>query len=174
MSLITRFLPLLFVLALACTRTAESPPPMQHTSAPTPPAAPTQSLVISLAQGSRPGIVAIQLTNAGAATVSVFSHVEASRVLLTWYRLDVTGPSGPRRLALGGPANEAAAITVDLAPGKSLTHEVDLQAAALEPHNGAARLSPGTYQITATYAVSEPGEHWTGSISSAPLTVVLR
>jgi hypothetical protein len=83
------------------------------------------------------------------------------------------GAGAPRRLALGGPANEAAAISVELAPGRSLSHEVDLQRAALEPHNGAARLAPGTYRITATYAVTEPGPHWTGSISSAALDVTL-
>lgn len=133
----------------------------------------TQSLAISVAQGTRPGVVSIQLTNAGSGALAVLSHVEAARPLLTWYRLDVSGLAGTRRLSLGGPANESVAITSNLSQGAWLRHDVDVQAAALEPHNGATRLSPGTYQIIATYAVTEPGTHWTGSISSPPVTVAI-
>jgi hypothetical protein len=146
---------------------------MQHTSAMTGSTAASQ-LTISLAQGSRPGVVIIQLTNAGNGALPVLSHVEAARTLLPWYWLDVSGPGAPRRLALGGPANESVAITTSLNPGASLCHEIDVQVAALEPHNDAARLPPGTYQIAATYVVTEPGKHWTGSISSAPLSIALR
>ena len=146
---------------------------MQHTTARASPTAASQPLTISLTAGPSPGVVVINLTNTGSTLLQVLSHVEAARILLTWYSVELTGVGAPRRLALGGPANEAAAITVELAPGRSLSHEVDLQRAALEPHNGAARLASGTYRITATYAVTEPGPHWTGSISSAALDVTL-
>ena len=146
---------------------------MQHTTAPTTPTAASQPLTMSLTAGPSPGVVIIGLTNAGTTPLQVLSHVEAARTLLTWYSVELAGAGAPRRLALGGSANEAAAITVELLPGRSLSHEVDLQRAALEPHNGAARLAPGTYRVTATYAVTEPGPHWTGSISSSELDVTL-
>jgi len=146
---------------------------MQQPTSTAPSTATSQPLAMSLTAGAGPGAVVISLTNNGTTPLSVLSHVEAARTLLIWYSVEVTGIGAPRRLALGGAANEAAAITVELPPGRSLSHEVDLQRAALEPHNGAARLAPGSYRITATYTVTEPGPHWVGSISSAPLGVTL-
>jgi hypothetical protein len=146
---------------------------MQHTTAPPTPTTASQPLAISQTAGASPGAVVIGLTNTAATPLQVLSHVEAARTLLPWYSLELTGSGAPRRLALGGPANEASAITVELAPGHSLSHDVDLQRAALEPHNGAARLAPGTYRIAATYAVTESGSHWTGSISSGSFEVTL-
>lgn len=162
----------LLVVLAACTRTPETSPPMSQPPAAHPPAA-TQPLALSVTVGDGPGVVVLELTNRGATPLSVLSHVEAARTLLPWYSVELTGAGAPRRLVLGGAANEAAAISVELKPGGSLSHPVDLQRAALDAHNGATRLAPGTYQVKATYAVSEAGTHWTGSIASAPLRVTL-
>jgi hypothetical protein len=162
------------VIAAACTRsmnTKESPTMSSDTSAvpgSAPTAAPTLTLAASLA-GTRLHLV---LANQGTAELTVLSHVKAgARVDLDWYTVTVTVGGAARELRFLGPRDHAGRAQQTLAPGASVSHDVDLDWWARQRVNGGAPLPTGAGTLVAVYQVSgEPGV-WNGRIESAPVAV---
>jgi len=126
---------------------------------------------LTLGITTRGEIAELTLTNVSQLPLKVLSHVESSRIDLDWYTLTVVGVTGETRtLHLGGPRNESAVVLVELAPGKSLSHDVDIQKWAVQSFNGGRRFASGDYYtISAQYEVTESGDHWKGMIRAGPV-----
>jgi hypothetical protein len=113
----------------------------------------------------------VTLRNAGDVPVTVLSHVDAGQRHYDWLTIELECAGGTRVLRFADARNESALVKATLAPGETLEHRVDLAAWALRGPNGAQPIAPGAYQLTATYAVDLPGEHWRGRLVSPPLDV---
>jgi hypothetical protein len=118
------------------------------------------------------GAVVVSLHNVGTSPLRVWSHVDAGIHHYDWYTLEVVAPDGKARtLILSDDRNESARISADLAPGASIEHAIDLVAWAKRAPNGGVPLPPATYQVSATYAVTEPADFWRGSLRAGPVPV---
>jgi hypothetical protein len=134
----------------------------------------SQSAALELRVGARDGTAVLTLRNRSREPLRVLSHVDAGQVHLDWYALILTAADGSARtLKLLDARNESGSVVVDLAPDKELEHVVDVQAWAARGPNGSKRFAPGVYQMTATYSVTEKGDHWTGTLSAGPTSIML-
>lgn len=118
--------------------------------------------------GEHARAVRIALENVGDAALEVLSHVEAGERHYDWFTLVL---DGRRELTLADDRNRSARVTVSLAAGESLEHEVDLTDWAARAVNGAAPLAPGTYALSARYAVAVSGV-WNGRLEAGPVELL--
>ena len=89
-----------------------------------------------------------------------------------WIHHDFLAVASPgRRRALAAVHRRPQRLHVGvarLAPGSRPIDDLDLQAWAGDPINGASRSAAGAYALTATYRVDQPGA-WSGSIVAGPV-----
>jgi hypothetical protein len=119
--------------------------------------------------GERASAVRIALENVGDAALQVLSHVQARERHYDWFTpvLD-----GRRELTLADDRNRSARVTVSLAAGESLEHELDLTDWAARAINGATPLEAGTYAVGVRYVVSENGV-WNGHLEAGPVPLLV-
>jgi hypothetical protein len=118
--------------------------------------------------------VGLHLQNTGATPLEVMSHVATHELHLDWYTLQVTPPDGaPFTIRLYDSRNRSAPIKQTLAPGEALAHRIDAVAWAARPANGSHTLSPGMYQLAASYDVPADAGVWAGRLKAGPVEWVL-
>jgi hypothetical protein len=115
----------------------------------------------------------VALTNAGAIPLPVYfaargpdgaHHDNLSAELAS---------AGRRRtLRFTGARNASTTGLVELAAGETAADTLDLTAWARAEINGAEPLAPGSYTLTATYRVAQPGA-WQGAIEAGPVALLV-
>jgi hypothetical protein len=117
----------------------------------------------------------VRLENRGSRPLRVLSHVDAGERHFDWFSAELVDAAGGKRtLHFMAARNESARSTADLAPGKDLSHRIDLQAWARKSPNGGKPIAAGSYRLSASYVVTGQPDVWNGSLSAGPVTLVLR
>src|SRR5215217_3389429 len=115
----------------------------------------------------------LTLYNGGSDSLKVLSHVVANDLHYDWFTITLVGDTETRVLHLYDDRNESHRVIVDLSPGQSLEHQIDVIAWASREANGARPLAPGRYRITATYEVSDPAPVWNGKLESPAVDITI-
>jgi hypothetical protein len=118
------------------------------------------------------GALVVRLENRGSRPLHVLSHVDAGDRHFDSFAVELTDPAGGKRtLHFMDARNESARVTTDLAPGKELSHRIDLQAWARRSPNGAKPIAAGSYRASVAYVVAGQPDVWNGSLSAGPVTL---
>jgi hypothetical protein len=121
-------------------------------------------------------IAIVTLRNGCDRAITVLSHVEAGDKHLDWYRFRLVDRSTQqiRELKIIDDRDESSRIMVQLEPGKSLEHRVDLTAWALRGANRATPITAGAYELSVVYEVHDEGAFWRGQLEAGPEPFVVR
>jgi hypothetical protein len=132
---------------------------------------PQRDLELRLAVRGAFAIVA--LYNAGPDLLRVLSYVDAGERHYDPFTIVLTGPIASRTLHFYDDRNESGLVIVDLEPGQTCEHVLELDAWAKRKANGSRPLEPGNYTALATYQVSMAGPVWNGTLHSptVPITI---
>ena len=87
-------------------------------------------------------------------------------------RAALLSEAGARTLRFTGDRNASTIGLEALAPGEHVADELDLATWALDPINGSEPLAAGTFALTVTYSVNQPGA-WAGSLSAGPVRLTV-
>jgi hypothetical protein len=105
--------------------------------------------------------------------LKVLSHVEATGWHYDWFTVTLVGDTETRVLHLYDNRDESGRVIVELGPGQSLEHQIDVVAWAKRPPNGARALAPGHYRMSAIYEVSDPAPVWNGKLESPAVDITI-
>ena len=108
----------------------------------------------------------ITLYNGGPGSLKVLSHVDAEDRHYDWFTISLIGDTETRVLHLYDDRDESHRVIVDLDPGQSLEHRIDLVAWSMRKANQTQPLAPGRYRMSATYEVSDSAPVWNGRLES--------
>lgn len=125
-------------------------------------------------------VATIVVKNVSKRTLTLPSHVQTHELHYDWLAVGIGYPSAKkcappnehaswRTLSFVDDRDKSTRITVDLAPGRSFTHRIDLDAWARRAVNGGAPLAAGYSTIVATYDTSRETDAWSGKVSSNTL-----
>jgi hypothetical protein len=115
----------------------------------------------------------VELANVGAIPLPVYFAVRAPDGMHHDYLTAELSSSGHRRtLRFTGNRNTSTTGLVELAAGETVADTLDLATWALAAVNGAEPLAPGSYTLTATYEVAQPGA-WQGAIEAGPVALLV-
>jgi len=115
----------------------------------------------------------LTLYNGSDNPLKVLSHVDADDRHYDWFRIILAGTTETRLLHLYDDRDESGRVIVDLSPGASLAHVIDVVAWAKRKANGAKPLTPGSYRMSATYEVSDPAPVWNGRLESPAVNITI-
>lgn len=121
----------------------------------------------------RERLLSVQLTNRSDVPLNVFfAAAGPAGTFHDHLQVALLSESGSRTLRFTGARNASTIGIVALAPGQHVTDELDLAAWALDPINGSEPLAAGTFALSATYSVDQPGA-WAGSLSAGPVRLTV-
>jgi hypothetical protein len=130
---------------------------------------PRDGLMLGLAV--RGAVVEFYLKNVGSDPLDVLSHVSADIDHLDWYELRMVNQAREERvLRFIADRDKSGTVKVHLLPGESTHHSVNLREWAKRPINSSENLTPGEYELWATYKVPTPSDTWTGRLEAGPVT----
>ncbi len=138
-----------------------------------PPTASARSGGLELTVAVDGTLLHVALANRSAGRLRVYFAVDGpSRRLHDFLTVALTAADGERLLRFTAGRNTSTVGLVELAPGDAVADDLDLHAWALEPINGATPPAPGSYALTATYRVDQPGA-WSGEIVAGPVGLLV-
>lgn len=130
---------------------------------------------LRLGVGSDGVRVVLALENVGITPLEVLSHVQTHELQFDWYTITLRGQDGrTRKLALVDERRRSWFVRATLAPAGKLEHRIDVSDWAGRLVNDSQPLGPGTYEVSASYEVSEPGgTSWSGRLEAGPATLTV-
>ncbi len=115
----------------------------------------------------------LTLYNGSPDRLRVLSHVEGNDLNYDWFTITLLGDTETRVLHFYDDRNESHRVIVNLNPGQSLEHQIDVVAWARRKANGARPLAPGRYRMSAIYEVSDPAPVWNGKLESPAVDITI-
>ena len=115
----------------------------------------------------------VALANIGAVPLPVYFAARGpDSVYHDFLTAELASDGHRRTLRFTGARNTSTTGLVELAAGETVADTLDLAGWALASVNDAEPLAPGSYMLTATYRVEQPGA-WQGAIDAGPVAVVV-
>jgi hypothetical protein len=134
-----------------------------------PTSASAQAGGLELAVAVDGALLRVALTNRSDGPVSAYFAAEGpSGTHHDFLTVALATAGAERTLRFTGDRNASTTGLARLAPGDTVADALDLHAWARDPINGATRLAPGDYALTATYRVDQTGV-WAGALSAGPI-----
>jgi hypothetical protein len=180
---------IIYVVLAVTTRTAVAHKPKPHMGPHYGPAAKGLQIGIMLPgdkdvfDAKTPIVATVTIQNVSKKPIKIESYIKTDEKQYDWYSFELSwlvpskdgcgkwASTKSRTIQLDDSRDKSVEITETLAPGATISHDIDVSNWAARSRNGSEPLTPGVYQISIVYDVPQAYSKgvWEGRITSATL-----